>query len=53
MKRPAGIVITAVLQVLGSLLTLVTAGAMAFLPNFAPKNHAQPQMSSGLFLVMG
>jgi hypothetical protein len=52
MKRPAGIVITAVLQVLGSLLTLVTAGAMAFLPNFAPKNHAQPQMSSGLFLVM-
>jgi hypothetical protein len=53
MKRPAGIVITAVLQVLGSFLVLLVAGAMMFLPRFAPRNHVQPPMPSGLFVLTG
>lgn len=52
MKRPAGVIVTAVLQFLGSLLLLLSAVAAAFLPHFAPKDSAQPEVPAALFLAM-
>ena len=53
MKRPAGTIVTAVLQGLGSLFFVLAAVTTAFLPHFAPKGPAQPDLPSGLFFVVG
>jgi hypothetical protein len=53
MKRPAGIVITSVVEVLGSLFTLMVAVVMAFLPRFAPNTPAQPQLPAGFYFAIG
>ncbi len=52
MKRPVGVVITAVLQFLGSLLVLIVAAATAFVPRLAPKTPAQPELPTALFLAL-
>lgn len=53
MKRPAGIVITSVVQVLGSLFVLGLAVAMALVPRFAPNTPAQPQLPAGFYFAIG
>lgn len=52
MKRPAGVIVTAVLQGLGSLFVLLMAAMMAIVPRFMPQSPDTPQLPTGFFLAI-
>ena len=52
MKRPAGVIVTTILQVLGSLFMLLMSVLIVIAPRLAPKNAAQPQLPAGFFLAI-
>jgi hypothetical protein len=54
MKRPVGIVLTSILQFLGSLWVLLVAAAMFIIPLFAPHTStSQLQLPAGFFFAIG
>ncbi len=53
MNRPAGVVVTAVLQTLGSLFFMLMAVFFAILPRLVPKNPSQPELPAAVFIGMG
>ena len=52
MQRPAGVIITSVLQVLGSLFVLLLAAFMAIAPRIVPRSPDTPKEPPGFFLVI-
>jgi hypothetical protein len=53
MNRPAGVVVTAVLQTLGSLSSILIAVLFVVLPRIVPKNASQPELPGALYIGMG
>jgi hypothetical protein len=53
MKRPVGVTLTALLQILGSVFVLLLAAITMVAPRLAPSSAKQPPLPAGFFLAMG
>lgn len=52
MQRPAGVILTSIVQVLGSLFVLLLAAFMAIAPRIVPQSPNTPKAPPGLFLAL-
>lgn len=53
MKRPVGVILTAVVQILGSMAVLLLGAFSVAAPHIVPASAKQPQMPAGFLLAIG